>query len=105
MPIHSAEQYRLTESLVWKELLAEWDSLPTDRQGSPVERLKAQSVTRQPIREHVQLERYSNMATQKRHSEIDSDLKVLKAYLEQYPAIRDSRTEEYKNREDKSCVR
>ena len=42
------------------------------------------------------------MATQKRHSEIDSDLKVIVAYLEQYPAIRDSRTEEYKNRDIKS---
>ena len=42
------------------------------------------------------------MATQKRLWEIDSDLKVNAAYLEQYPAISDSRTEEYKNRDIKS---
>ena len=42
------------------------------------------------------------MATQRRHSEIDSDVRVIAAYLEQYPAIRDSRTEEYKNRDIKN---
>ena len=44
MPIQPADQYRPTESLVWKELSAEWNSLPADWQGSLVERLKAQLV-------------------------------------------------------------
>ena len=42
------------------------------------------------------------MATQKRHSEIDFDFKVIAAYLKQYPAIWDSRMEEYENRDIKS---
>ena len=32
MPIHPADQYRPTESLMWKKLSAEWNSLPADRQ-------------------------------------------------------------------------